>query len=35
MWSTLFAIVFVVSAVLSFAAIIMDSIKGGDSTAAR
>jgi hypothetical protein len=35
MWSTLFTIVFATAAVLSFAAIIMDSIKGEDSTAER
>lgn len=29
MWSTLFTIVFAVSVVLSLAAVIMDSIKGG------
>jgi hypothetical protein len=35
MWSTLFTIVFAMSVVLSLSAVIIDSIKGEDSSAAR
>ena len=35
MWSTLLTIVFAISVVLSLSAVIIDSIKGEDSSGAR